>query len=85
MAALGSMEGPYVSGATVTPNDSTALAGGATKALWIGGAGNITITWLGGTQANQTFTSVPAGTLLRVRATKVLATGTTATNIVALY
>jgi hypothetical protein len=32
-----------------------------------------------------TYTSVPAGTYLQMRASRVFATGTTATNIVAEY
>lgn len=53
-----------------------------TKALWVGGAGNVVVTMTGGESV--TFSSVPAGTLLPVSVTNV-ASSSTATNIVALY
>ena len=51
-------------------------------ALWIGATGNVALTTLGGNDV--TFTAVPGGTVLPVGCTHVLATGTTATGIVAL-
>jgi len=66
----------------VTPSDSQALAN-ASKRLWIGGAGNVTLITVGGETV--TYNSVPAGTYLKVRANQVKATGTTATNIVAEF
>ena len=73
---------PAENAAAVTPNDTNELDY-ATTALYIGGAGNVTVRMLmGGTV---TFAAVPAGTQLRIRAKGVNATGTTATNIVALY
>lgn len=65
----------------VTKSDSTVL--NATRALYIGGDGNVAVTMSGGGDA--TFVGLLAGTILPVRVTKVLSTGTTATNIVALY
>ena len=65
----------------VTKSDSTVL--NATRALYIGGDGNVAVTMSGGGDA--TFVGLLAGAILPVRATKVLSTGTTATNIVALY
>lgn len=66
----------------VTPNDSTDLTY-ISKALWIGGAGNIVVTPAGG-GSNVTYT-VAAGTILPIQVTRVLATGTTATQIVNWY
>ena len=73
---------PASDGAAVTPSDTVALPV-ASKRLWIGGAGNVTIVTIAGTTL--TYTGVPAGTYLHVRASQVKATGTTATNIVAEY
>ena len=68
----------------VTPSDSDDLPGGLAKAgLYIGGAGNVRVTMASG--ADVTFSGVPAGTVLRVAVRRVWATGTTATDIVALY
>lgn len=66
----------------VTPNDSTDLAA-IPKALYIGGAGDIVLI-AKDSDSSVTFVGVPAGTQLQVRAKRILATGTTATNIVAL-
>lgn len=68
--------------AAVTPSDSTPLAAPA-GALWVGGAGNVTLVPAGGTAA-VTFVAVSAGTVLPVACTQVMATNTTATQIVAL-
>ncbi len=66
----------------VTPNDSTNLAQIA-RGLWVGGAGNVAVILsVGG--ASVTFLNVPSGTLLPIQAVRVLSTGTTATNILAL-
>lgn len=64
----------------VTPSDSTILK--SVRGLYVGGAGNVAVTMPDGSTA--TFQSVPAGAILPVQATQVKATGTTATNIVAL-
>jgi len=54
--------------------------------LYVGGTGNVVVQpFHQKDPANPktvTFTSVPAGTYLRVMVSKVLSTGTTATNIV---
>lgn len=77
-----SLQDPYNDAAAVTPSDSTPL-GQVTRALYIGGAGNVTlITYAGNTVA---FESVPVGTVIQIRTSQVKATGTTATNILALY
>lgn len=68
----------------VSPSDASDLPGGPTNVgLWVGGAGDVHVTMHSG--AEVTFAAVPAGTLLRIAAKRVWATGTTATNIVALY
>lgn len=66
----------------VTPSDSTNFTSGACRALYVGGAGNVTAI-VGGVAV--LFAGVPVGTTLWVSATRVNSTATTATNIVALY
>mgnify|MGYP000367202920 CR=1 FL=1 len=51
--------------------------------LFIGGAGNLRVLTAGGDDV--TFTGVLAGSFLPVQVTRVYSTGTTATNIVALW
>lgn len=69
--------------AAVTPNDSTDLAN-VSKALWIGGAGNVSIIAADDSSA-VLISGVAAGTILPIRAKRVLSTNTTATLIVSLY
>jgi T5SS/PEP-CTERM-associated repeat protein len=69
-----------VGAATVTPSDSTII--NTTRALWIGGTGNVALTFQDGSEV--TLNAVPVG-ILDVRVTQVKSTGTTATDIVALY
>jgi hypothetical protein len=66
--------------ATVTPSDATVLQN--VRALFVGTAGNLNVK----TADGQTvlFTNVGAG-IFPVQVTQVLATSTTASNIVALY
>lgn len=70
------------SAAAVTPSDSTVLT--RVRALYVGGAGNVAVTFPGNPTA-VTFVGVMAGAVLPVQAEKVMSTNTTATSIVALY
>ena len=73
---------PADNATAVTPSDSTDLAY-TSRALYVGGAGNLVVTMAGG--GDVTFTGVPVGSILPVRVTRVKATSTTATSIVNLY
>jgi len=75
-------DAPASNAFAVTPNDSTDLTHAA-RALFVGGAGNVKVDTLGGDTV--TFTGVLAGFVLPVRVLRVYSTGTTATNIVAVY
>jgi hypothetical protein len=75
------LESPAAHGFAVTPSDGADLAD-VTRALYVGGSGNLALTLLSG--ATLTFTGVAGGTLLPLRARAVKATGTTATSIVGL-
>lgn len=78
----GGITAPANRAAAVTPNDSSDLAF-VTRALYVGGAGDIALVTSGGDTV--TFAAVPAGSILPVRAKRVLTTGTTATNIIAIW
>lgn len=67
----------------VTPSDSTVLASDV-KALFIGGAGNVSV-YMRGSTTSVTFAGCSAGQVLPIQVDRVLSTNTTATNIVALY
>ena len=75
IAASAAAVEPFSTGGSVTPSDATVLSG--VRGLWVGGAGNLTVTTAGG---DVVLNGVPAGTLIPVKATKVKA-ATTATNI----
>jgi len=51
--------------------------------LYVGGVGNLKVLTVGGNEV--TFTDVPTGTFVPVQVLRVFATGTTATNIVAIW
>lgn len=75
---------PAVGGFAVTPSDSTTFATPVRpRSLYVGGTGSVAVRFVDGSTA--TFASVPAGAILPVHVDRVLATGTTATNIVGLY
>jgi len=74
-------EAPAIGASAVTPNDSTDLSQ-PSRALFVGGAGNLTVDMTNGD--NVVFTGVLAGSVLPFRVKRVYSTGTTATNIVAL-
>lgn len=65
---------------TVTPSDVTNLAYPA-RSLYIGGTGALSVEMYGG--GTQVFAAVPVG-IFPIQVTRVNATGTGATNIVAL-
>lgn len=81
--------GFYEGGMAVTPNDGTDIpstGGGAFTGLTCTGAGTIkvNITSASGVVSTVTMT-IAVGIVLPVRVTRVWATGTSATGIVALY
>jgi len=71
------------SAVAVTPSDTVNLVGGATKGLYIGGAGNVVAVMQDGTVI--TFTALAVGVFHNISVKRVNATLTTATSIVALY
>lgn len=73
---------PATDGEAVTPSDTVDLAH-VSRALWVGGAGNLQVIMQNGTTL--VFSGVAAGTLLPLRVSRVKAASTTATLIVAIY
>jgi hypothetical protein len=68
----------------VTPSDSQDLPLDGCRGLYVGGGGDVRLI-AAGDAAAVTFANVADGSVLPVQAARVLSTGTTATNIVALY
>lgn len=75
-------EGPARHAAAVTPHDTNELTN-VTRAIYVGGSGNVKVTTIGGETA--TFTAVPAGAVLPIAAKIIWSTGTTATSMLALW
>lgn len=73
-------ERPAINGTVVTPSDSVDLPN-ATKWLYIGGAGNVKVTLLGGDTL--LLTALAVGVLHRIAVTRVWSGTTTATAIIA--
>lgn len=67
--------------ATVTPSDSTVLR--PTRGIYVGTGGNIAVQMTLGNTV--TLVGVLGGSILPIQVVKVLSTGTTASNMVALY
>lgn len=76
------MTDPAYGAIAITPSDSTMLSG--VRALYIGGSGNVAVT-MRGSAAPVVFVGLTPGAILQVQAVKVMASDTTATDIVALY
>lgn len=76
-----SMVDPARNAFVVTPDNSNDLKA-PTRAVWVGGAGTLTVDMLNGDTC--LFSGIPAGTFLPIQVKRIRATGTTATLIVAL-
>ena len=75
------VSGPATRLAAITPSNSAAILGG-TRALYIGGSGNVSVISAAGETV--TFSNVQSGSILPVRVTHVRSTGTTATLIIGM-
>ena len=76
------LSSPCMNAEAVTKHDTNNMAQ-TSRALFVGGAGNLVAVMAGGTTV--TFTGVVAGSILPIRVTRVNSTNTTATNIVSIY
>lgn len=73
---------PAANAEAVTPSNTLELAA-VSRALYVGGAGNVKVVTLGGDTV--TLVGATAGEIIPIRVKQVLSTGTTATSIVSLY
>jgi hypothetical protein len=76
---MAGMTDPAQGAFAVTPSDSTVIQA---RALYVGVAGDVAVV-TEGRDASVVFKAAPVG-ILPVQVTKVLSTGTTATNILGL-
>ena len=76
------LSNPAVGAAAVTPSDSADLTT-ITRALYVGGAGNVKVDMADGTTV--TFTALAVGIVHPLRVRRVYSTGTTGTLILAIY
>ena len=67
----------------ITPSDSTDFVEGICRGVYVGGAGDIVAIDESGTAV--TFVGTLAGTILPIKARRVNATNTTASDLIALY
>jgi hypothetical protein len=77
------LSAPARNAQAVTPSDSTDIPITDCRALYIGVGGNVSLITNGGQTV--TFVGLQAGSILPVRCSRVRATDTTATNIVAIW
>lgn len=68
--------------AAIVPSDATVLAT-PTRGIWVGVTGNLAVR-MSGVGDLVTFSNVPVG-MLAIAVDKVLATGTTATTMIAVW
>lgn len=73
---------PAGGGEAVTPSDTVSTTT-PFRALFVGATGNVTVLMLSGVAL--TFVGVQSGSILPVSGSRVNATGTTATSIVAIW
>lgn len=73
---------PSNKGVAITPSDSTDLTG--VRAIYVGGAGNLSVRLVRDPTTTLVFTAPPVGSVLELRVTRVMA-ATTATLLVGLY
>lgn len=71
---------PAANAVSVSPHDTNQIA--AYRALYVGVTGDVKVTTIAGAAA--TFKNVPVG-ILPIQGTQVFNTGTTASQILALY
>ena len=75
------ISGPAGNGADIVPNNTVDFER-VTRGIYVGGAGNLRVTFVGGQTV--TLFNVVAGMIYPLRVSRVWATGTTATNLVGL-
>ena len=77
-----SLSSPGANAAAITPSDSVDLPISA-RAVYVGSSGNASVVTVGGDTVM--FANLANGSILPVRVIRVNATGTTASDLVAIY
>jgi hypothetical protein len=77
-----SLTSPPEDAAEIVPSDAAVLAC-VTRALYVGGGGDLRVRMLGG--AVVTLANVPTGALVPIRVTRLFATGTSASGVVGFW
>ena len=75
---------PAQSAFAITPHDTNELSKKPTRAIFVGIGGDVSVKLTDDTNA-VVFKNVPSGSILPIGCYLVMATNTTATNILALY
>ena len=75
---------PYTNAAAITPSDSTDLTY-VTRGIFVGDGGAKHVAVIMQDSGTVTFENVPTGAFLPIRVTRVKATGTTATKLIAVW
>jgi hypothetical protein len=78
-----SLESPVGGGEAIVITSGDHALTYASRALWVGSGGDVKVDMLDGTAL--TFLGVSEGTLLPIRISKVYSSGTTASNMVAVW
>lgn len=76
------LSSPYTHAAAITKSDTDELTH-VTRAIWVGGAGDMCVVTASGEEV--TITSIPDGCLIPIRAKQVKATATDCTDMIALW
>lgn len=76
-------QGPGTDGFDITPSDVTVFSQ-PTRAIYVGGSGNITVQMSATTNTVLSFNNLNAGTMLPIRVSKVFA-NSTATGLVGVF
>ena len=74
-------DSPFRNAAAITPSDTTTFTN-VSRGIYVGVTGDVTAVVNGSAVL---FKAVPAGTVLRIAASRVNSSATTATNMVALW
>lgn len=77
-----SLMDPAENAVGVTPDDATDLIG-SPRAIYVGGAGSLKVTLLGGSVV--ILAAVNEGVIYPIRVKRVWSTGTTATGLIVLF
>ena len=80
------VQAPYAHAESITPADSELTSDHYTRAIYIGGTGDLAVKMAGAEgDSIVIFEALPVGTILPIRVSQIRSTNTTATLIIALW